>query len=443
MKIAVVGAGAAGLSAAWLLSKSHEVVIYEQDTRLGGHAHTVDIPTAEGTIPVDTGFIVYNERNYPNLTALFDHLGVKTIDSDMSFAASLMNGGLEYAGTDLNGLFGQRKNILRLRFWRMLRDLKRFYDQAPHFLNATSRDLSLGEYLTLNGYSDAFVRDHILPMGAAIWSTSAERMAAYPAKAFIRFFVSHGLLTLNNRPQWKTVEGGSRQYVAKIAEAFTGRVRLKSEIKKIERLNDHVIIQDGRRRPEEFDHVVIAGHADQALALLCDANEMERNVLGAFRYTENRAVLHRDVRLMPKRNRVWASWNFIEGDKTTSESGLCVTYWMNKLQSLATNEQWFVTLNPAIEPKTALIEQEFIYHHPLFDQAAMAAQQQLWDLQGAQRTWFCGSYFGYGFHEDAIQSGLKVAEELGGSARPWLVEGANNRLILPRAEKISALGQAA
>ncbi len=432
MKIAVIGTGAAGLSAAWLLSQRHQVTVYEKNRRLGGHAHTVDIPTSRGDVPVDTGFIVYNERNYPNLMALFRHLDVPTHDSDMSFAASLRGGAMEYSGTDLNGLFGQRRNLVRPRFWRMLTDLKRFYDEAPGDLARLDEDISIGAYLRDKRYCDAFIDDHLLPMGAAIWSTTAARMKAYPARAFIRFFESHGLLTLNDRPQWRSVRGGSREYVERISAGFKEAVRFGADIQRIERVDGQVIIHDRAAGSDSFDAVVLACHADEALSLLAAPSEDERRLLGAIRYTRNEAVLHADARLMPQNRRVWASWNFLGLDEGEGDGqALCVSYWMNSLQRLGTDQDVFVTLNPAFEPAAALTYGRYVYHHPLFDTAAMAAQRQLWRLQGEGGIWYCGSYFGYGFHEDAVQSGLRVAEELGGMPRPWRVDGANNRLSLP------------
>ena len=429
--IAVIGGGIAGMSAAWLLNQAHQVTVYEKEARIGGHSNTVDAPAGGGIVPVDTGFIVYNERTYPNLTALFRHLGVPVKDSDMSFAASLGNGRLEYSGTGLNGLFGQRANLFKPRFWRMVRDLLRFYREAPAVLDdPRAQALSLGEYLSANGYSDAFVEDHLLPMGAAIWSTTAAEMAAYPVVAFVRFFVSHGLLTLTDRPQWRTVDGGSRQYVQRLTAGYRDRVRFGGA-RRIRREADKVLVEDLQGRVDVYDHVVIATHADEALGLLVDPGAAERRLLGAWRYTQNRAVLHCDAALMPRRKRVWSSWNFIGADDAArSEAALCVTYWMNQLQGLDPRHPLFVTLNPAVEPARGKVYREFTYAHPFFDKAALASQTELWSLQGQRRTWFCGSYFGYGFHEDALQSGLAVAEALGGLRRPWSVPGENDRLAL-------------
>jgi len=427
--IAVIGTGIAGLSAAWLLSQKHNVTIYEQENRIGGHSNTVTVNGSLGPIAVDTGFIVYNESSYPNLTALFQHLDVPTKASDMSFAASLDAGRLEYSGTDLNGLFGQRRNLLRRRFWTMLKDLRRFYRDAPQLLNETRHScVTLGEYLAANGYSSAFIDYHLLPMGAAIWSASARAMLAFPAVAFIRFFVSHGLLQVSGRPVWRTVDGGSREYIKRLTCSFEKDIHTSCEATMVARKSGKVLVGSQKDGIREFDQVVIATHADQALRLLNAPEPQERNLLGAISYSTNRTLLHRDARLMPKRRRVWSSWNYMQFRGVGSVAPLCVTYWMNKLQGIPDTDPLFVTLNPAIEPEERLLLHEYKYEHPQFDSDAMAAQDGLWPLQGVGGIWFCGSYFGYGFHEDALQSGLAVAEALGGVRRPWSVEKESSRI---------------
>ncbi|MEQ8665785.1 MAG: FAD-dependent oxidoreductase [Rhodospirillales bacterium] len=450
LKIAVVGTGIAGMSAAWLLDKNHDVTVFERNNRVGGHSNTVTVRTDDcPAVPVDTGFIVYNRINYPNLTALFDHLGVDTDASDMSFAASLGGGQVEYAGTDINGLFGQRRNILRPRFWLMLRDLLRFYRSAPSVLgDPDTHEMSLGDYLDSHGYSDAFVTDHLLPMGAAIWSTTAADMRAYPVRAFVRFFVSHGLLNLTDRPAWRTVRGGSRAYVGALTRSFSDRIILDG-VSAIRREDAQVSVETASGATMLFDHVVIAAHADEAYDMLADRDPLETGLLGNWRYTRNRAVLHTDPALMPKNPRVWASWNFIEGDgdETSVDRPLCVTYWMNRLQPLPTRRNLFVTLNPVREPEPQYVVKTIDYSHPYFDQAALETQSRLWEMQGRRRTWFCGSYFGYGFHEDALQSGLAVAEQLGGMRRPWRVEAENGRIhvdpLAPHHVGLTPTGKAA
>jgi predicted NAD/FAD-binding protein len=427
MRIAVVGSGIAGLSAAWLLSQRHEVTLYESATRPGGHSNTVEV----GGNPVDTGFIVYNEATYPNLTALFAHLGVRTKDSEMSFAVSLDDGTLEYAGTNLRGLFAQRRNLVRPRFWSMLRDLRRFYREAPANIRSISPHTTLGTFLDAHGYSEAFQKDHLLPMAAAIWSGSAASLRDYPALHFIRFCDNHGLLQFTDRPVWRTVDGGSRVYVKKLLAAIED-VHLGQAVRSIRRGIDTVVVHDATGNRQVFDHVVLACHADQALALLGDPTERENLVLGAFNYTRNRAVLHSDTRLMPRRRSVWASWNYLGGHANADE--LHVTYWMNRLQGLTGMPPLFVTLNPAMEPDPATVLHEEVYDHPVFDTEAMQAQDALWSLQGRYRTWFCGAYFGAGFHEDGLQSGLAVAEQLGDVRRPWTVPNESGRIAVTPVE---------
>lgn len=437
LKIAVIGTGISGLSAAWLLQQPHDVTVYERAGRPGGHSNTVE---AAG-IPVDTGFIVYNPVNYPNLTALFAHLGVPTKTSDMSFGVSLDNGDFEYSGSDLAGLFAQKRNLVRPRFLSMLRDLARFYRDAQAAVAALADpDITLGDYLRTGGYSEAFCRDHLLPMAAAIWSAPPRQMLDYPAAAFIRFHANHGLLQIANRPEWRTVDGGSRVYVAKLTERFADRIRLDCGAVAVRRTADGVTVRDSNGNTEHYDHVVLASHADQSLALLEDADDMERATLGAFRYSHNLAVLHTDARFMPKRRAAWSSWNFI-GDRDV-EAGVCVTYWMNRLQSIPGASDMFVTLNPPEPPHAGTLLHSEVYEHPMFDSAAIRAQSELWSLQGRGNTWFCGAYFGAGFHEDSLQAGLAVAETLGGVRRPWSVANESGRIQLP-AQRAPAIAELA
>ncbi|MDH3595398.1 MAG: FAD-dependent oxidoreductase [Rhodospirillales bacterium] len=422
MKIAVVGGGISGLSTAWLLARKHEVSLFESANYLGGHSNTVDVLLGGRVVPVDTGFIVYNERNYPNLTQLYAALGVATVASDMSFSVSLDAGGFEYFGS-APGLFAQPANLMRPDFWRMFRDLLRFYREAPRLVARRDLDrVTLGELLAEGGYSDVFAHRHLLPMAAAIWSSTLDDILAFPAQTFVRFFENHGLFNLGERPQWRSVLGGSRRYVDALCAPFRHRVHLASPIVAVWRTPAGVFLRDAAGREQSFDQLVIATHADQALAMLGpDAAAEESRVLGAFRYQENRAVLHRDPALMPRRRRAWASWNYLAEGSAETTRRVAVSYWMNRLQRLGTTRDVFVTLNPLHEPAPNLTFGDYTYHHPQFDRAALLAQERLPSIQGLNRVWFCGSYCGYGFHEDGLQAGLAVAAALGQPA-PWAAD---------------------
>jgi predicted NAD/FAD-binding protein len=436
LDIAIVGTGIAGMSAAWLLSQAHRVTVYEKARRIGGHSNTVTVASRAGPLPVDMGFIVYNDATYPNLAALFRHLSVPTRMSDMSFAASLDDGAFEYSGGDLAGLFAQRRSLVRPRFWFMLRDLLRFYRAAPSDARTLGADISLNDYLARQGYGAAFIEDHLLPMAAAIWSTPVGRVGDYPAQSFIRFCDNHGLLRLRDRPAWRSVVGGSRAYVARLTERFADRIRLGCGARLIERGADGIIVRDETGTETKHDHIVIAAHSDEALAMLADPSAEERATLGALRYGENDAVMHSDATLMPRRRKAWASWNYIGAEKG---GAVCTTYWMNRLQGLPDDVPVFVTLNPHRPPAAELIIHRESYTHPLFDSAALRAQSELWSLQGKRRTWFCGAYFGAGFHEDGLQAGLAVAEALGGVRRPWVVAEESGRIPLPAAAGLIAV----
>ncbi|WP_109317049.1 NAD(P)/FAD-dependent oxidoreductase [Pseudovibrio ascidiaceicola] len=433
MKIAVIGSGIAGLSAAWLLSKSHDVDVYEKDDRLGGHANTQNVKIAGEDVAVDTGFIVYNEKTYPNLTALFNHLDVQTDPTEMSFAVSLEQGSREYSGSGLKGLFAQKSNLFRPNFLRMISQTLRFYKEAPQDAEDPKlQSISLGSYLTQNNYSVTFINEHLLPMGAAIWSMPPQQLLQFPFRAFIGFCSNHGLLQVRDRPQWRTVSGGSRNYVQKLASEISGKIILNAGISDIQRKPGSITVYARNGHATSYDHVVFACHSDQALALLNaegNASRAERQILGSIRYQRNIAILHRDISLMPKRKTTWSAWNFIGNQM--GNNALCVTYWMNALQRLNTSEDVFVTLNPSHQPAEGSVLRTFQYSHPVFDQTALSAQSQLWQIQGERRTWFCGAYLGYGFHEDGLQSGLAVAEALGDVQRPWTCENPNGRIGLP------------
>lgn len=436
MKIAVIGSGISGLSAAWLLSKQHDVTLFEKDDRLGGHSNTQFVEVGGKVVPVDTGFIVYNEQTYPNLTALFQHISVRTENSDMSFAVSSDEGRFEYSGTGLNGLFAQRRNLVRPRFWSILSDIRRFYTEAAQDAQRMPTTYTLSQYLEDQRYSSGFIYDHLIPMGAAIWSMPAERMLAFPFKSFIGFCQNHGLIQFKDRPQWRTVSGGSKNYVDRLAAGISGGVRLNATIEHVNRMPGFIELVDRDGESERFDHLVVATHSDQALRLLesgkLGVSDRERALLGAIQYQKNVALLHTDPSLMPRTRRAWSSWNYIKRTDTAQCPGdLCVSYWMNRLQNLSCDQDLFVTLNPTHQPAEGSVLRSFVYSHPLFDTAAMNAQSSLWELQGHNRTWFCGAYFGHGFHEDGLQAGLAVAEALGGVRRPWTVENESGRISLP------------
>jgi predicted NAD/FAD-binding protein len=414
------------------------VTLFEAANRVGGHSCTVDVNRQGGAVPVDMGFIVYNEPTYPNLTAFFHHLQVPTQASDMSLGVSLDDGALEYGGNNIATMFAQTRNLVRPRFWRMLAEILRLYRMAPGAVPDDS--VTLGAWLDQHKFSAGFQRDHLLPMAAAIWSCPAGAVRDQPAAAFIRFCDNHGLLRLTERPVWRTVTGGSREYIRRLLGDFSGQVATGREVVQVQRGADGVTVRDAHGGAEQFDHVVLATHGDEACALLADKDAAEQAVLGAFRCQPNRAVLHSDPALMPRRRAVWSSWNFLA--RTTADAGPDaeppqVTYWMNRLQSLP-GPDLFVTLNPVREPAPGLVHRTQNFAHPVFDLPALAAQKQIWALQGSRRTWFCGAYLGAGFHEDGIQAGLAVAEQLGGVRRPWQVAGESARLYRPQAALAAA-----
>jgi uncharacterized protein len=425
MRIAVVGTGIAGNAAAWTLSKRYPVTVYERDIRLGGHCHTVDVDYEGTQISVDTGFIVYNELNYPDLTALFGHLGVETRASHMSFAVTADSGRFEWKGGGENwrqmtaGLFAQPRNLLSPSYLRMLGDILTFNRKSVEDYGAGRlKGLSLGEYFRLRQFSPRLLSDYLGPMGAAIWSTPARDMLNFPAENFVAFFKNHRLLQYE-RPVWRTVCGGSRNYVEKLTAGFRDRIRLGCVVTSIERKARGVVVTDGHGGRETYDHVVIASHSDQALAMLSDADDRERAVLGAIGYSPNTIYLHRDTRLMPKRKPVWAAWNFLRWPRQgTALNDVAVTYWMNELQGIDKDKPLFVSLNPPFEPDAKLTFGKYICEHPQYDARAFTAQQRLEDIQGKRHTWFCGAWTGYGFHEDGIRSALAVAHALGATV-PW------------------------
>ena len=431
LKVAVVGTGISGLSAAWLLSTRHDVTVYEQSERIGGHTNTVVASVGGRKIPVDTGFIVFNRQAYPNLAALFELLAVPTRISDMSMAVSLGNGDLEYSGTGLPGLFAQPRNLFRPRFWSMLSELVRFYRQATRDADLLRDEtVSLGDYLAAGGYGAAFRDDHLLPMASAIWSAPPSEILSFPVGTFIRFHRNHGLLQLTGRPAWETVVGGSTVYVQRLIQSFADRIRLDTGVVNVRRVTSGVVVADSRGGSNRYDHVVMATHADQALLAIANPSAEERELLGAFRYSRNLAVLHSDSSFMPRRRAAWSSWNYIGSEGAAADS-VGVTYWMNRLQGID-DTPLFLTLNPPRPPRAGSLHYSEVYNHPIFDAAAISAQRRLWSLQGKGNLWYCGAHFGAGFHEDGLQAGLAVAEQLGGLRRPWNVPNESGRIVLTR-----------
>jgi predicted NAD/FAD-binding protein len=430
MKIAVVGSGISGLSAAWLLQHRHSVTLYDRADYLGGHTNTVDVPDGERDVAIDTGFIVFNDRNYPNLCALFDHMEVETAPSDMSFSVSADGGRFEYGGARASMLFAQKRNAANPRFIRMLGDMVRFYRIGRQALESGVEDISLRQFLKLHRFGSEFVDYHILPMSAAIWSAPAGRVLDFHARPFLQFMANHGLLGLSDRPAWRTVVGGGRSYVRALMTRFPGDVRLNTAVERVTRSPVGVLVEDRQGGSERFDAVVMASHADESLRMLKDADPRERAVLGAFNYQRNVAVLHADRSFMPRRRAAWASWNYLL-EENAEHHPPAVTYWMNRLQPLPTRRDFFVTLNPPVRSAPTTILRSFPYDHPMFDSATDRMQREIWDIQGRGGVWFCGSYLGHGFHEDGIQSGLAVAEALGGVRRPWRVADESGRLQIP------------
>jgi predicted NAD/FAD-binding protein len=408
MKIAVIGAGIAGNVAAYHLAREHEVTVFEAGSHLGGHTHTHEVEQAGRRYSVDTGFIVFNDWTYPNFIRLLDELGVASQPSNMGFSVRDERSGLEYSGSTLDTLFAQRRNLLRPSFWRMLRDILRFNREAPALLARPGDDVTLGDHLEENAYSRGFVEHYIVPMGAAIWSTDPQKMLRFPARYFVGFLHNHGLLSVDDRPQWRVIRGGSARYVEALTAVFRDRVRLKTPVQSVRRLAGQVYVKARGTDAERFDAAFLACHSDQALAILADATPLEREILGAIPYQRNEAVLHTDTRLMPRARRAWAAWNY---HVLPEEGGrVALTYNMNILQSLDAPEPFLVTLNhsDAIDP--ARIVKRIRYEHPLYTREGVAAQARQHEINGPLNTYFCGAYWRFGFHEDGVVSALQALE---------------------------------
>jgi len=411
VKIAIVGSGISGLVSAHLLNERHEITVFEADDRIGGHTHTVPVEIAGRTLRVDTGFIVYNERTYPSFCRLLDRLGVETQPSDMSFAVACDRTGVEWGSRGLGGVFAQRRNLIRPSFHRMVRDVLRFNREAPDLLVEADEKLELGEYLCGAGYSQEFVDHYVVPMGAAIWSSRPDAFLRFPAASFVRFFENHGLLRRTGHMTWRVVRGGSDRYIGPLTAPFRDRIRTGCPVHAIRRDAEGVEIAFGAGATERFDRVVLAVHSDQARALLADATDAEHAILSSVAYQRNEVVLHTDASVMPRNTRAWASWNYrIPRDE---QETVFVTYHMNRLQSLETDVDLFVTLNGERYVDPAKVLDTFVYDHPVFDTRAMRAQRLHAEIDGRNHTHFCGAWWGWGFHEDGVRSALAVCEKLG------------------------------
>ena len=416
-KIAVIGAGISGLASAWLLARQHEVVLYEANRYPGGHTNTVDATVDGITHAVDTGFLVFNDRTYPNLVKLFAHLGVEAADSDMSFSVRIGDGALEWSGTSLATVFAQPSNLAKPRFLRMLADLIRFNQEASRLAESGAPVTgTLGEFLDARGYGREVRELYLIPMAACIWSTPATQINRFPMQTFLHFCANHGLLAVSNRPQWRTVKGGAREYVRKLLAGIPD-LRLATPVHQVRRFADRVELATDHGT-ERFDQVVLATHTDQSLAMLEHASVEERAVLKAIPYLANRAVLHTDERLLPRRRRAWASWNFHAPRPELSDEPVSLTYLINRLQPLTFSSPVRVSMNPVDEPREERVLASFDYHHPAFLEGSDEAKRRVASLQGRERTWYCGAWTRYGFHEDGLLSALNVARQMGVPI-PW------------------------
>ncbi len=414
MKIAIIGAGISGLGAAWLLRQQHDITVFEKNDYIGGHSRTIDVKTRDGNVPVDTGFIVFNDWNYPNLFGLFDTIGVPYEKSDMSFGVSVGNGFLEYSS---HGLFAQKKNFFRPSYWRMIFDVLRFNKQAERFLEKDP-SFTLRQCLDELKMGDWFRRYYLLAMGAAIWSCPISTILDFPAATYIRFFKNHGLLNINHRPQWYTVKGGSREYVNRLIEDFSDRIYTGISIQKVISHQNQAKLIDEDGGEHFFDQVIFACHPDEAMGMIKNPVPELASLLASFSYQENRIVVHSDESFMPSCRKCWASWIYLNDTSKQDKPEVSLSYWMNNLQPLKTSTPVFVTLNPSRMPKPSLVHDEHVFHHPVFNEAAIRAQGKIDSIQGAHGLWFCGAYQRHGFHEDGLWSAVNVARKLG-AAIPW------------------------
>lgn len=414
MEIAIIGAGISGLGAAYLLNPEHDITVFEKNAYIGGHSRTIDVDTAGGRVPVDTGFIVFNDWNYPNLMGLFAELNVPYHKSEMSFGVSIGRQSLEYSS---NGLFAQKKNFFRPAYWRMIFDIIRFNKQAERYLDKDP-SITLGQCLDELGMSDWFRRYYLLAMGAAIWSCPVNTILDFPAATYVRFFKNHGLLNINHRPQWYSVKGGSREYVSRLTSGFADRIKLNTPVKTVSVSNEGVEIVDHTGSTHHFHQVIFACHPDEAMDMITDPDPALKSIVGQFRYQENQIVVHSDTSFMPANRECWASWIYLNDTPFDEKPVVSLTYWMNNLQKLETETPVLVTLNPGRRPAEELIHNEHVFAHPVFDETAIRAQQGIDEIQGKNGLWFCGAYQRYGFHEDGLLSAVNIARKMGVKI-PW------------------------
>ena len=410
MRIAIIGAGISGLVSAYLLSEDHDVVVYEANDYIGGHTHTIDVPLNGQTFAVDTGFIVFNENTYPNFINLMQRLGVEWQPSNMSFSVQCEKTGLFFCPSTLNSMFAQRKNLFRPAFYRMLSDALRFRREASELMQTDDYTITLAEYLKTKNYGSFFIENFIIPMGEAIWSADPLQFREFPARYLIEFFNNHGVLNIRNQPQWLVIKGGSRQYIEPMTRSYADNIRLSMPVSAVKRFEDRVEIT-AKGEIESFDQVIIAAHSDQALKMLADPTDLEHDILSVIPYQENLAVLHTDDTLMPPKKIAWASWNY---HIPKQEAGrVALTYDMNRLQTLDASVEFCVTLNMPDAIQSAKQIGSYVYHHPVYDPRSLKARRSQDELNGQNRTHYCGAYWGYGFHEDGVNSALAVCKHFG------------------------------
>jgi len=414
MKIAIIGSGISGLGAAYLLAPHHEISVFEKNAYIGGHSRTIEVPTGDHMTPVDTGFIVFNNWNYPNLLGLFKELDVPYQNSDMSFGVSIDDGWLEYGS---GGMFAQKRNLVRPAYYKMLADIMRFNKQAPAYIDRDA-DITLQECLDQLDMGEWFRRYYLLAMGAAIWSCPVDTIMKFPARTFLQFFKNHGLLSINNRPQWYTVTGGSREYIKRLTHSFKDRIHLQRGVAKVTRHGDEIHVKDIHGETEIFDQVIFACHADEAMRMMDKIDRENCSAIGDFDYQNNEIIVHSDTSFMPQQKKCWASWVYLSESREDKKQSVSLSYWMNNLQGLDPAYPIIVTLNPGRRPQDNLILDEHVFSHPVFDLKAIRAQKEIQNIQGKNGLWFCGAYQRYGFHEDGLLSAVNIAKAMGIDI-PW------------------------